>query len=84
MARDQTALIESNINVTLPLVRIGEIIRRLREARGLTQAVLARRAGLSRMHVIRIERDDISPTLDTVEKVAKALGVTVRTLLPKE
>jgi transcriptional regulator with XRE-family HTH domain len=77
-------LIESNINVTLPLVRIGEIIRRLREARGLTQAVLARRAGLSRMHVIRIERDDISPTLDTVEKVAKALGVTVRTLLPKE
>ena len=84
MARDQTALIESNINVTLPLVRIGEIIRRLREARGLTQTALARRAGLSRMHVIRIERDDISPTLDTVEKVAKALGVTVRTLLPKE
>ncbi len=77
-------MIESNINVTLPPVRIGEIIRRLREARGLTQTVLARRAGLSRMHVIRIERDDISPTLDTVEKVAKALGVTVRTLLPKE
>jgi transcriptional regulator with XRE-family HTH domain len=36
------------------------------------------------MHVIRIERDEISPTLDTLGKVANALGVRVRNLLPKE
>lgn len=65
-------------------MRVGDVIRRLREAQGLTQAALARRAGLSRMHVIRIERDDISPSLDTLEKVGRALGVTVRNLLPKE
>ncbi len=64
-------------------MKIGDIIRRRREARGVTQAALARRAGLSRMHMIRIERDEISPTLDTLEKVAKALGVTVRNLLPR-
>jgi transcriptional regulator with XRE-family HTH domain len=64
-------------------VKVGATIRHLREAQGFTQAALARRAGLSRMHVIRIERDDISPTLDTLERIAKALGVTVRNLLPK-
>lgn len=65
-------------------MKVGDIIRRRREARGVTQAALARRAGLSRMHMIRIERDEISPTLDTLEKVAKALRVTVRNLLPRE
>lgn len=62
-------------------MKIGDVIRRLRETRHLTQAELAHRAGLSRMHVIRIERDEISPTLDTLEKVAQALGVTVQSLL---
>jgi transcriptional regulator with XRE-family HTH domain len=65
-------------------VKVGDHIRRLRETRKLTQATMARRAGLSRMLVIRIERDDISPTLDTLERIATALGVTVRNLLPKE
>jgi transcriptional regulator with XRE-family HTH domain len=65
-------------------VKVGDVIRRLRETLGLTQAALAKRAGLSRMHVIRIERDEVSPSLDTLERVAKALGVTVRNLLPKE
>jgi transcriptional regulator with XRE-family HTH domain len=65
-------------------VKVGDVIRKLREAQHLTQAALARRARLSRMHVIRIEGDQISPTLDTLEKVAKALGVAVRKLLPKE
>jgi transcriptional regulator with XRE-family HTH domain len=33
------------------------------------------------MHVIRIERDAISPTLDTLERLAKALGVKVVDLI---
>jgi transcriptional regulator with XRE-family HTH domain len=64
-----------------PPMKVGGTIRRLREAQGLTQAALAQRAGLSRMHVIRIEGDAISPTLDTLAKVAGALGVTVQRVL---
>lgn len=62
-------------------MKVGERIRRLRKERELTQAALARRAKLSRMHVIRIERDEISLTLDTLERIAKALRVKLVDLL---
>jgi transcriptional regulator with XRE-family HTH domain len=65
-------------------MKVGACIRRWRKARGLTQAALAGRARLSRLHVIRIERDEISPTLDTLEKVARALRLRVRDLLPQK
>ena len=42
---------------------------------GLTQAELARRAGLSQPAVARLEDPDHNPTLDILERVATALGV---------
>jgi len=42
---------------------------------GLTQAELARRAGLSQPAVARLEDPDHNPTLDMLERVAAALGV---------
>jgi transcriptional regulator with XRE-family HTH domain len=62
-------------------VKVGAKIQRLRKARGLATPVLALRAGVSRMHMYRIERDAISPTLGTLARVAKALGVKVRDLI---
>ena len=61
---------------------VGATIRRLREARGLSQEALARKAGLARLTVIRIETGSQSPTLDSLERVAKALGVRLRALIP--
>lgn len=40
----------------------------------LTQAQLAKRAGVSQQQIAQLEHPDSNPTLDTLEKVARALG----------
>ncbi|WP_206812618.1 helix-turn-helix domain-containing protein [Paradesulfitobacterium ferrireducens] len=59
------------------IVSIGERVRREREKRGLTGAALADKAGISPGMVSQIENDQAEPSLDTLENVAKALGVSV-------
>jgi transcriptional regulator with XRE-family HTH domain/predicted RNase H-like HicB family nuclease len=50
-------------------------LRRARHAAGFTQAELARRAGLSQPQLAKLESPDSNPTLDTLDRVAEALGV---------
>lgn len=52
--------------------RFGEVIKRERESKGLSQERLAQLAGLDRTHVQRLELGKYSPTLETIEKVARA------------
>jgi transcriptional regulator with XRE-family HTH domain len=47
----------------------------------MSQRELARRAGLSRAYVARLEIGRHDPTLSTLEKLAKALRVKVTRLL---
>jgi transcriptional regulator with XRE-family HTH domain len=49
----------------------------LRVGAGLTQAQLAKKAGISQPHVSRLEAGIDNPTLDTLERVGSALGVTL-------
>ena len=56
-------------------------IKRLREQRKLTQEALAKRAGVHRVYVAQIEAQTKVPSLATLEKLAKALGVKVGRLL---
>ena len=48
---------------------------RIRIARGLTQEQLAARAGISVSYVSMLQRGQRSPPLETLEQLAKALGV---------
>ena len=57
--------------------RIGIRIALLRKQMGLTQEELAQRAGLQRTHVIRIEAGKFAVTLETIQAIAEALGMTV-------
>jgi len=61
--------------------RLGTNLRRLREAKGLSQETFAFEAGIHRTYVSDIERGARNPTIVVVEKLATALGVTASELL---
>lgn len=57
-------------------------IKQLREQKGLSQERLARLADVSNNTVINIESGkQKNPTVDTISKIAKALGVSIEELL---
>ena len=62
--------------------RIGGRIATLRRMAGLTQEQLAERAGLQRTHVGRIEAGRYAVTLEVVQAIAEALGMTVDIIDP--
>jgi len=55
---------------------LGDRVRKLREAQGLTQARLAGQLGISDSLVAQIETGKAQPSLNTLEKLAEALGVS--------
>ena len=56
-------------------------VRALRDKRALTQEVLARKAGISRGYLARVETGRHEPTLTMLRKLAQALRVPVTALL---
>lgn len=56
------------------LQRLGADLRLARKSRGLTQAELARRAGLPRLKVIQVERAEASVSIGAYAEIAAALG----------
>lgn len=57
--------------------RIGQRIAALRKLAGLSQEQLSERAGLQRTHISRIEAGKYAVTLETIQAIAEALGMTV-------
>ena len=60
---------------------MGTRIRRLRKAKDMSQAALAKRARLTRVYITRLESGQQDPSLSTINAIAKALGVSVTALL---
>jgi transcriptional regulator with XRE-family HTH domain len=60
---------------------IGERVRRLREAKGLSLRDLAREAAVSAPMLSQVERGETSPTLTVATKIAAGLGLTLSQLL---
>jgi transcriptional regulator with XRE-family HTH domain len=60
---------------------VAKNIRVLRLARGYTQEELSELAGINRNYTGMIEREERSPIVDTLEKIAKALNVEPIALL---
>lgn len=56
---------------------IGERLRKTREAKGMSVVELASKSGVSPGLVSQIERDQVVPSLRTLEQMAKNLGISV-------
>ena len=59
---------------------LGVQVRQLRKAQGMTQEEFSQRSGLSVDYIGKIERGTTSPTVESLEQVARGLGVKIRTL----
>lgn len=53
---------------------VGRILRRKREALGISQEELAARSEVDRSYISILERGLKSPTIETLEKICGALG----------
>ena len=60
------------------------LLRHWREQRGYSVRKLAKRAGVSFVTISRTENGHVSPTVDMLEKLARALDITVRDFFPTE
>lgn len=65
-------------------VEVGRLIARARQTQGLSQAELARRTGLRRELVGRVERGQANPTLVVLIALAGGLGYAIEELVGRE
>jgi len=62
---------------------LGRAIRRERSVLRISQGELASRAGLHRTYVSDLERGARNPSIDSIEKLARALHVSVSKLFER-
>jgi transcriptional regulator with XRE-family HTH domain len=62
------------------IARLAEV----RQAHGFTQEQLAEATGVHRVTIARIETGEVSPKVETLKRLADALGVLVDDLIEKE
>ena len=61
--------------------KIGLKIKFERQKQGISQENLALEAGLAQNTIYKIESGKVSPTIDSLEKIANALGIDFATLI---
>jgi transcriptional regulator with XRE-family HTH domain len=59
-------------------------LREWRDKRGESLYTLAEKSGVHFVTISRIEQGHLSPTVATLEKLAKGLGIRVRDLFPAD
>ncbi|MBQ8909457.1 MAG: helix-turn-helix transcriptional regulator [Oscillospiraceae bacterium] len=60
---------------------VGNVIRRLRVKRGLSQEVVSGLAGIARTHLTMIESGTKQPNFETLWKIANALNMLTSDLV---
>jgi transcriptional regulator with XRE-family HTH domain len=63
---------------------IGDKLKALREQKNLSQGDMEKRTGLLRCYISRVENNHTVPSVDTMEKMARALEVPMYRLFTDE
>ena len=61
--------------------KLGDNIRRIRLAKDMTQGDLCRKLEVDRAYMSNVESGKKNPTLSTIERIAKALNVSIEELM---
>ena len=62
-------------------VKLGRNLKLIRIKKGISQGEIARTLKVGRSFITNIENGKTNPTLDTIAKIAKAIGVSVGELM---
>ena len=61
--------------------KLGNNMKRLRLEKGMSQGDICRKIGVDRSYISNIESGNKNPTLATIERIAKALDVSIEKLI---
>lgn len=61
--------------------KLGRNLKRIRKEKGISQGDIVRSLGMDRAFISNIENGKTNPTLATIAKLAKAVGVSIDELL---
>jgi transcriptional regulator with XRE-family HTH domain len=65
-------------------MKFGETLKKLRESKGLTQEKLSEQSGIALRTVQRIERDEVNPSLHSLNALGRVLDVNLTSLRSSE
>lgn len=63
------------------MMNVGERLRLLRESKNLSQGDIEQKTGLLRCYISRVENGHTVPSIDTLEKLARAMNMELYQLL---
>jgi len=61
--------------------KLGQNLKRIRTGKGISQGDIVRKLGMPKSFVSNIENGKTNPTLATIAKLAKAVGVSIEELM---
>ena len=61
--------------------KLGKNLKRIRKEKGISQGDIVRSLGMDRAFISNIENGKTNPTLATIAKLARAVGVSIEELI---
>ena len=77
----KTTTTEYNLWIMNEAEKLGKNLKRIRTAKGMSQGEISRILEVDKSFVSNIENGKTNPTLATIAKIAKAIGVSVGDLM---